>query len=110
MRQTGAAIRRPDLPPGGRLRPRMLRTGVTGGTAGRRLMAEINGNGPTPVGGPPGARRAPPNSMAATAAVGDDVGRPPADPGGNDVDQPAFDAEALFDDDYLYFYEELLSD
>ncbi|MGZ4619475.1 MAG: class I SAM-dependent methyltransferase [Frankiaceae bacterium] len=26
------------------------------------------------------------------------------------MDEPAFDAEALFDEDYLYFYEELLSD
>jgi SAM-dependent methyltransferase len=30
--------------------------------------------------------------------------------GRSDMDEPAFDAEALFDEDYLYFYEELLSD
>jgi len=48
--------------------------------------------------------------MATTAADRDDVRKAPAGPGRSDMEEAAFDAEALFDEDYLYFYEELLSD
>ncbi len=48
--------------------------------------------------------------MATTGAGGDDIGKAPAGPGRSDMEEAAFDAEALFDEDYLYFYEEFLTD
>jgi len=47
--------------------------------------------------------------MAATGSGGDDIGTPWTG-SERDVGEPAFDAEALFDEDYLYFYADTLLD